>query len=143
MKTTLEAGRYWIGDPCYRITEDWPIVCEQCAAVDWNDRDGIWVEAEGTLFILIGTAYGDGCYPLMKDGEMFKELGVDSGCLSIIPVRNDCSLGEYFDAYVVEMKEPFEFEAKGGNFTFGDYTVLTDYDNEDDDECSDDYDEDA
>lgn len=134
MKTTLKAGRYWIGDPCYRILENWHSVCEQCGDANWEDKDGLWIDVDYTKFILIGTAYGDGCYPLTKDGELITGLGVDAGCLSIIPVGDDFPLGEDSDGYVVEMTDDFEFEAEGGNFSFGEYKVLTDYDNEDDED---------
>jgi hypothetical protein len=125
MKTTLPSGKYWIGDPCYFISnENWSDVCAQCFKPDQNDRDGIWIEADGKRFILIGTAYGDGGYELAYDGRVITVLGVDAGCLSIIPVS--CEEGRMNGGYVVDIPESFEVEASGGNFTFGKYSVNTD-----------------
>ena len=125
MTTTLPAGRYWIGDPCYYVNDDnWHEVCEQCFKPDNDDRDGIWIELENLRFILIGTAYGDGVYELKRFGTIVANLGVDAGCLSIIPTTTPP--GNFCDGYVVEMKKPFTADASKGNFTFGEYSVITD-----------------
>jgi len=104
IKVTLPAGRYYIGDLCYVLSdEDWNTYC---AAFDWgkscdthNEEDGydceIWlapdaVDTEGWLndtgaqpwrpCYTFNTAYGDGCY-LDQEGRQYC---VDSGGIGAI-----------------------------------------------------------
>lgn len=131
---TMPAGRYYIGDLCYVMHDEWD---EACAMFFPPNHVGRGVEGEFTLrdgrrYASFGTAFGD--------GEYYNNMGtshcVDSGsigCIRIEDIRDDTygnieSLGS-----VVEFEQPFEVEKVGrGLLKFGHVEIETDpvYDEE-------------
>jgi hypothetical protein len=131
---TMPAGRYYIGDLCYVMHDEWD---EACALFFPSYESGRGVEGEfqlrdGRCFASFGTAWGD--------GEYYNNMGtshcVDSGsigCIRVADIRDDTygnleSLGS-----IVEFKEPFEVEKVGrGLLKFGHVEIETDpvYDEE-------------
>jgi hypothetical protein len=60
---------------------------------DFDDKNNIRVVEINTSLVgmsgkfhMWSTNYGDGCYPLTHMGRLIGNLGVDAGCLSLIPM---------------------------------------------------------
>lgn len=134
---TLNAGDYWIGDPCYVFpSERWLDFCALC--------DSNFLEDFGIKFFVCGTAYGDGFYSLKKKGIEVGGCGVDSGMLAIIPVallkrwkskKGYTGKQDNFGGVFVTLEKDSEIEFNGnGNFEFGDFKMVTDDSDSDDDE---------
>ena len=134
--TLLPAGDYVITDPCYVIAEEkWSAFCD---ALDFDGNTPL-TEFEGKPMFAFSTAYGDGSYECSGfDGteHVSKMLVVDAGLMAIVPkalVERDfdltrCALEVSFENSFYAIVNP------DGRFQFGDYSVMTgcDYDNEDD-----------
>jgi hypothetical protein len=71
----LPAGKYWIGDPGYVLT-DWD------AYLDDSDFEGGVYELNGALAMIFDTDHGDGGYE-DQEGRVY---GVDSGMIGAVPV---------------------------------------------------------
>ena len=74
-------GRFYVGDPCYVLSdEDYHDI--------WGDAnnfdDGQIQLDEEKAFIVHGTAYGDGCY----EDQFGNAYGVDSGTLAVVPLES-------------------------------------------------------
>ena len=86
-QVTLDAGDYWLGDPCYVIRDsDWMPWLE---ATDYRTETNLIGEIPGTGHEAVGfaTSYGDGVYPFTIDGEEIFELPVDAGMIGFVPVE--------------------------------------------------------
>ena len=86
-QVTLDAGDYWLGDPCYVIKdEDWIPWLEEC---DYTNETNLIGEIPGTEHEAVGfaTSYGDGVYPYLVNGEEEFELPVDAGMIGFVPVE--------------------------------------------------------
>ena len=84
---TLDAGDYWLGDPCYVIRdEDWMPWLEE---TDYTNETNLIGKIPGSEHEAVGfaTSFGDGVYPFTIDGEEVFELGVDAGMIGFIPVE--------------------------------------------------------
>lgn len=76
----MEAGRYWVGDLCYVLSDDeWDDVCELTIKGN-NVIDGEFQLPSGKRFSMISTEYGDGTY----DDQYGNSYPVDSGSLGCI-----------------------------------------------------------
>ncbi len=124
---TFKAGTYYIGDPCYVLSEkDWDKILG-------NDGHST---IKGKDVFFAGTAYGDGTY----EDQNKNEYPVDTGCIGIFPVevclktklkevpKRKMGMIFTFDA-------DFEVSANNGNFTFGDVEIITDGSNEEEEDC--------
>ena len=108
---------------------------------DFDDKNGIRVvEIKTSIVGLSGkfhmwsTNHGDGCFPLTHMGTKIKELGVDAGCLSMIPMSLIESWGTATSArqlgtIVDDHKRAF-LAVEDGDMYWGDYNLLTSYDAE-------------
>ena len=106
----------WIGDPCYivpswndddnlwdalvskmfrSVTREHPTTGEVYTSSEepFDSRNTIRAVRissplldKPTDFYMWSTAYGDGCYKLLYKNTQIASLGVDAGCLSIIPM---------------------------------------------------------
>lgn len=127
---TMPAGRYYIGDLCYVMHDEWD---EACAMFFPTYQSGRGVEGEFTLkdgrrFASFGTAFGD--------GEYYNNMGtshcVDSGsigCILIEDIRDNKVTSDNIKALgaIVEFTEPFEVEKIGrGLLKFGHVAIDTD-----------------
>ena len=89
--TVLEAGLYYVGDPCYCFSHSTTTWSEFCNSVD-KTCQGIFVNADNTKSILaLSTAYGDGCYTGFVNNTMH-DFPVDAGILGLVKVK-DIELG--------------------------------------------------
>lgn len=138
-KTITLNGKFWIGDPCYIFPDtEWQELCNlmfpnDSNEADFNDSETVRVvEIEGETCYLFGTAYGDGVYPLVVDGKMVDELGVDAGMLSVIPMNlvrkrsNGWSKSKQFGVnnFTIDVKDA-KISVKNGDFTLGDIKIYT------------------
>lgn len=119
---TMPAGKYYIGDLCYVMHDEWDEFCN-ITIKDNEVLDGEFTLADGRRFATYGTAYGDGAYPASNGST----LGVDAGligCIRVEDIRasdsNNIALGT-----VVEFTAPFETSESNGVIRFGHVTVDT------------------
>lgn len=117
---TMPAGKYYVGDLCYVLHDEWDEVCE----IMFNTPDphgvldGEFTLKDGRRFAVYSTMYGDGVYY----DNYGREYGVDAGCIGCILVddidqdndENDIALGN-----VVEFTN--DFETSGGRLTSKDW----------------------
>ena len=109
---------------------------------DFDDRNHIRVvEIKTSIVGLAGkfhmwsTNFGDGCFPLTHMGRKIGELGVDAGCLSLIPMSlikgwgteaSARQLGTIVDDH--DPDRPSILQVEGGDMYWGDYSIYTSYD---------------
>ena len=108
---TMPAGRYYIGDLCYVMHDEWD---EACTLFFPTYQSGRGVEGEFTLkdgrrFASFGTAYGDGTYNSNQGDSHLVDSG-SIGCIRMEDIRDNTydnieSLGA-----IVEFDQPFEVE---------------------------------
>jgi hypothetical protein len=122
-KEKLPAGNYYIGDPCYVIS-DWDSFCQTW----FNEEPGIF-DFDGYDVCVFNTQYGDGSYKT-NDGSW---LPVDAGLIGAIP-EVLMTRGGAPDGMMVSFAEPFScgYDSEG-TLQFGHVTVQTG-DVEDDEE---------
>ena len=131
MGVQLKAGKYWIGDPCYMLSEEnYQVYLDQYDRLFVDDlhggekNDGR-VVIDGHEFAVFSTKFGDGCYL-----DQFKNLySADSGmtgCLPIELVKEDVQ-----GCHPVEFLEDFYCEGSDGTYgwsgilQFGRYIIET------------------
>lgn len=74
----------WFGDPCYVVPDDlWDSFC----SLDSEHQVKVNYKNLPCYFFVWSTAWGDGEYELKMNGEVIASLGVDTGMLSMIPMR--------------------------------------------------------
>jgi hypothetical protein len=79
----MKAGKYYIGDLCYVMHDQWDEFCD----ITIDDRvckEGEFRLKNGTNFATYGTQYGDGTF---YDQNKY-EYGVDAGLLGCIRVED-------------------------------------------------------
>jgi hypothetical protein len=82
------SGKLWIVDPCYVVPDElWNSVCGQMFSEKFKNCSEYLFRSCGMDFFVIGTAYGDGTYPVYRNGVRIGSCGVDAGLLSAIPVE--------------------------------------------------------
>lgn len=120
----MKAGKYYIGDLCYVLHDEWNEVCSLTIKPGLNrPLNGEFNLKDGRRFAIYGTAYGDGTY-LDEEGRSYN---VDSGSIGCIPLdaidqtnpRNFLAGGR-----VVEFVQDFDTFGVGGVLRFG--TVVID-----------------
>ena len=117
---TMPAGKYYIGDLCYVLHDEWDEVCEIIFQTDHASgvRDGEFTLKDGRRFAIYSTAYGDGQY-YDNYGRAYPVDAGSIGCVleSDIDVGNpdnNLSLGS-----IVEFTT--DFETSGDRFTSKDW----------------------
>lgn len=95
----FEAGKYFIGDPCYFISDDnWDDVIKRTGCFGLHTENGQedWFEGlyhhNGKECFAWGTLWGDGSYDVLdisngRNPVRLHSLGVDAGLLGIMPVE--------------------------------------------------------
>ena len=150
-KTILPAGTYYIGDPCYVISdssdaegiEEWHAFLDASGILsDSNPTDGGEFEYKGHMVWMNHTAYGDGSY-LDQHGN---EYGVDAGLIGTVPVevadkeKLDRTVKDKY-GHLQTFEHNISVEYTDGVFfiTDGVKSVIIDTDPKDDDEIYDEY----
>ena len=137
---TMPAGRYYIGDLCYVMHDEWSEVCDLFfpASSYPGQTEGEFTLKDGRRFASFGTAYGDGVYR----SNIGTDHAVDSGSIGCIRVEdiNDTT----YDAdrikelgAIVEFAQPFEVSEDQGLLIFGHVQIET-ADSEEELDCFDD-----
>ncbi len=120
---TVPAGRYFLGDPCYAVpNEYWTPLLESC---DFFDGSPVG-QANGAQVLAFGTAWGDGTYN-DQHGNCYP---VDAGLIGLTPIalaqqhpdfETLESLGHF-----VDFERSTTCTKKAGVLTFGNYAIDTD-----------------
>ena len=80
---TMPAGKYYVGDLCYVMHNEWDEFCD--ITIDGNKcLDGEFNLKDGRRFATFGTKWGDGLY---KD-QFGKEYSVDAGLIGCIRIED-------------------------------------------------------
>ena len=125
----LPKGKYWVGDPCYVYPkQEWSAFCDTLFNGKIEEHVAVYGPRQ---FFVTSTAYGDGCYALLRDGKKVPgELGVDAGLLSIIPralirVWKTEGDADRLGIWVTVDKDCDVTVPQSGVFEFGPYSVNT------------------
>lgn len=120
------AKRYYIGDPCYFISnEEWMDFLEAGRLLCNGEYDGKVFEYKGRRCWCHGTAYGDGCYR-GTDGNSYP---VDAGLIGIVEMLPGEELERSDLGTVREFSEFPNCHYDDGTFHIGDYfEIYTDND---------------
>ena len=111
---TLPAGRYIIGDLCYRDQEDWDQMIDSYQPGKVKSLD------DGRKYVYLKTAYGDGSYSDQNGNEYW----VDSGTIGIMQY-DDGKLGSSM-GHTFDFAEAFEVYESNGVLHFGHISIDTD-----------------
>ena len=107
MTDLLPAGKYWIGDLCYVMHEEWDEVCWLFFKNrdDHGCNEGLFELKDGRKFVSFNTKWGDGSYL----DEANNEYGVDAGLIGCILVSDIMQHDQnYLDGgHVYEFHSPF------------------------------------
>jgi hypothetical protein len=108
---TLPAGRYLIGDLCYRDQDDWD------AMIDRIDGK-VHKLYDGRKYVILKTLYGDGSYL----DQFGKQYWVDSGTIGIMEYKDkiDSPTGRVYD-----FDGPFQVYQENGKLEFGSIIIDT------------------
>lgn len=120
----MNSGKYYIGDLCYVLEDEWEEVCE--IIFGGESPDGEFELKDGRKFVIYSTAYGDGVYK----SNIGTEHAVDSGSIGCIAVEDIRELDEvYIDhlGAIVNFSEPFEHSCVNGRISFGRVTIDTEF----------------
>lgn len=125
---TMPAGRYYIGDLCYVMHDEWDEACVLFFPDYQSGRgvEGEFVLKDGRRFASFGTAFGDGTY----NSNIGTEHMVDSGSIGCIRVE-DIRDTTYNDiealGAIVEFTQAFEVKKVSlGLLKFGHVEIETD-----------------
>lgn len=77
---TMKPGKYYIGDICYFMDDK---LYDEVWGTQFGFSDGHYQKADGTGFIVMGTAYGDGHY----NGSNGVGYGVDAGVIGLVSLE--------------------------------------------------------
>ena len=124
----LPAGKYYVGDLCYVMHEEWDEVCGLLfkGRTDNGCNQGEFMLKDGRRFACYNTRWGDGLY----FDEARNQYPVDAGCIGCILV-SDISPGENNDVSsgtVHDIDRDFNTSTEEGVLTFGHIVINTDYD---------------
>lgn len=121
---TMPAGKYYVGDLCYYLQEEWDEACSLFfkGRNDHGCNEGGFTLSDGRNFVCFNTAWGDGEY---EDG-WGRKYGVDAGCIGVIQVPD--SHNDFFDGgHIIEFRNAFECRKEGrGKLIFGNIAIDTD-----------------
>lgn len=123
----MPAGRYYVGDLCYVLHDEWDECCELFFAnrKDQGCNEGEFTLKDGRRFATYNTAYGDGEYY----DQSGCEYGVDSGgigCIKLddINLNNDSNF--IGGGQIIDFPNDFDTEYRDGKIIFGHITIDTD-----------------
>lgn len=123
----MPAGKYYIGDLCYVMSDDWDEVCE-LTIKDSKVINGEFEMKDGRRFAMYSTKYGDGLYR----SNMGTKHAVDSGTIGCILVDDIIDIPKFeIDGKlgtVVTIDRSFSTAERDGLIVFGDIIINTDSD---------------
>lgn len=137
---TMPAGRYYIGDLCYVMHDEWDECCDLFfpASSYPGHVEGEFTLKDGRRFASFGTAYGDGVY----GSNIGTNHCVDSGsigCIRIEDIRDNTHSDIEHLGAIVEFDQPFEVGEHEGVIRFGHVQIDTAGEEEFEEEFEEDY----
>lgn len=146
LMTQPTSVKYFIGDLCYVLHDEWNEVCDLTLASTVDPETDFFFElADGRAFHMIGTAYGDGEY----SDQFGNQYPVDSGTIGAIKA-DDLKPEELAEALKLGLGAVHEFpyelveldsELERGILSFGGVSIDTAGYMEDEDEDEYEYEE--
>jgi hypothetical protein len=138
----VPAGRYWLADPCYSISND-EVWMELLTSSNFF-MDSPVGTSKGYEVLAFGTAYGDGVYPDNRG----REYAVDAGLIGLVPMElreSEYGVVDAPDTYMAGMfgqELVFTTDTKcwtdgEGGLYFGDIVISTGDSTADEDEDED------
>ncbi len=125
----MEAGKYWIGDPCYVLSDD---RYDKLIEAYVEGEDGYQTTVDGQTVTVLHTQFGDGTY--------YSNLGdvdVDSGQVAAVPMALvDTSKYGFTSGHVADLPAGKALNFAEGTLCFSEAYVDTqaDIDDENEDE---------
>lgn len=119
----LEAGKYWVGDPCYAF-DDHEAWMRLLKSADFENVDMLEAEINdaGTLaFVASGTHHGDGVF---YDQKM-RSYPVDAGLIGVVRPEEADTSKPPAGMNLVEFDTPFSIEYEDGKIIIGHLTIDT------------------
>jgi hypothetical protein len=120
----MPAGKYYVGDLCYVIGDEWQQVC---SLIIQGEKlvDGEFELPDGRRFAIYSTRWGDGEY-YDQYGHTYSVDAGSIGCILMSDIRankydNLLDLGA-----ILEFTEPFETGSQGGQLKFDHVLIDTD-----------------
>lgn len=104
----LPAGKYWVGDLCYVMHEDWDEVC----GLFFKDRDdhgcneGLFTLKDGRKFVSFNTKWGDGGYCDEAENEYSVDAGL-IGCILVSDIKHGDDFHNLDGGHIHEFTSPF------------------------------------
>jgi hypothetical protein len=116
---TMPAGKYWIGDLCYVMHENWDEFCEKAYDRDTTDsKDGRMVMNNGVTVAWFNTMWGDGTYRDSQGRKYPVDAGL-IGCIKMNDIDHDHKDNDLFGGNIVEFSNDFECGYENGTIWFG------------------------
>ncbi|CAM6054460.1 unnamed protein product [Sphagnum tenellum] len=113
----VEAGEYYLGDPCYAFShQTWDMLLEQS-----NHFANHIGQIGGLTVIAFRTAHGDGNYRNLSLGDVM----VDSGMIGLVPVDAADREPNPSHMYRVSFPRAFYCTNNNGTLVFGEYRIDT------------------
>ena len=131
---TMPAGRYYIGDLCYVMHDEWNECCDLFFPPGDNTgrgREGEFALKDGRRFASFGTAYGDGTYRSNIGTDHCVDSG-SIGCILVSDIRDTTYNADRIAELgaIVEFDRPFEVSEDQGLLIFGHVQIETAGDDE-------------
>lgn len=138
----MPAGRYYIGDLCYVMTDkEWDEFCA-ITIVDNDCVHGEFTFEDGRRFATYGTKWGDGLYRSNIGTKHSVDAGL-IGCIRLNEINMEKLNEEEMERLgaIVQFDYSFSTGCRDGVITFGDVIIDTDSDEDmyDEDEDEDEY----
>ncbi len=105
---TMPAGKYYIGDLCYVMSDvEWKDVCE--TTIDGSEvKNGEFTLSDGRRIAIYSTAVGDGCYECSNYRDHYVDSGT-IGCILYDDIRFEKDKDRLIKfGSIVTFDEPFE-----------------------------------
>ena len=123
---TMPAGRYYIGDLCYVMHDEWDEAVSLMFPDNHSGRgvDGEFALKDGRRFANFGTRWGDGTYT----SNIKTHHSVDSGsigCRRVEDIQDNTYDNIETLGAVVEFDQPFEVSEDAGLIRFGAVEIET------------------
>lgn len=125
----MPAGRYYIGDLCYVMTEkEWNEFCK-LTIVDHDVVNGEFAFADGRRFATYSTKWGDGAYQSNINSKHLVDSG-SIGCMRLNEINIEMLDEEEMERLgaIVNFDLPFYTKESDGLIKFGDVIINTDAD---------------
>lgn len=125
----LPAGKYYVGDLCYVMHEEWDEACSLFFKdrTDHGCNEGEFTLKDGRRFVSINTKFGDGEYY----DQFGNSYGVDAGligCIKLDDIDMNCDDNFVRGGQVIDFPHDFEctYELINGTIVIGHIRIETD-----------------